>query len=270
MKGLHGAFAGLVCSSAARCGAQMASAKLHAWDRTSYSGGTVSLTEGIVASAGMLGAAATLPGRMRAGALTAVGAGAAAGYIDDQLEDRFPAKGKGLHGHLGALREGKLTSGALKIFVIGAGAAAGAASLTHEKGVIAAGGAWLTRTALIAGTANLVNLMDLRPGRALKVSAGLAAPLVGGPAGELATGAITTSAVCARDDLDGRTMLGDMGANALGAGLGMALAAASHPWLRVSSLGAVIGLTLASERISFSQVIEDNPVLSRIDQFGRP
>ncbi len=266
-----GAAASVLGSLAARYGVKTAADSFESWDRTSYSGATVSLTEGLVASVGMMAGAATVSGRGKIGALTAVGAGAVAGYVDDQLEDRFPAKGKGLHGHLGALREGKLTSGALKIALIGAGAAVGAATLTEKQGVVRTACSWGSRTALIAGTANLINLLDLRPGRAIKVSAAAAVPLALGSsgAGQLAAGVIGTGAVCASDDLAGRTMLGDMGANAIGAGLGYALASSAHPVVRGGALACVVGLTLASEKVSFSRVIENNAILSRIDQFGR-
>ncbi|PWF26662.1 hypothetical protein [Ancrocorticia populi] len=242
------------------------------WERTSFSGQELTLTEGLVASAGMIAAAASVSGRAKIGALASVGAGAVAGYVDDQMEDRFPAKGKGFHGHLGALRQGKLTSGAVKIGVIGLGASAGAATLATEQGALRKLGGWLVRTGLIAGTANFVNLLDLRPGRAIKASAAASVPLAlrSNPGSGLAAGVIATGAVCARDDLAGRAMLGDMGANAMGAGLGFALASSPSAALRVGALACVGGLTLLSERVSFSKVIEENPVLSRIDQFGRP
>ncbi|MGO1592276.1 hypothetical protein [Ancrocorticia sp.] len=267
-----GALAAAAGAMAARQAMRSSGATFASWDRTSFSGGSVSLTEGLVASAGMLGAAATVPGRGKCGALISVGAGAVAGYIDDQLEDRFPAKGKGLRGHLGALRGGKLTSGALKIALIGAGAAAGAATLADERSLSGRTVSWVTRTALIAGTANLVNLLDLRPGRAIKASAAVAAPLIAstGAASGLAAGIISTGAVCAEADLAGQTMLGDMGANAIGAGLGYSLASVRCPAVRAGALACVVGLTLASEKVSFSKVIENNSVLSRIDQFGRP
>ncbi len=242
------------------------------WDRTSFSGTTVSLTEGAVACVGMISGAAALPSAVRLGAIAAIGSAAAAGYIDDQMEERFPAKGKGLRGHLGALREGKLTSGALKIGMIGAGAALGTLGLEREGGAIRRCATWSCQSALVAGTANLVNLLDLRPGRALKACGAVAVPLAlsgHSIAAPIASSVIATGAVCAPSDLSGRTMLGDLGANALGAGLGFAFAACHYTAVRVGALGVVVGLTLASEKISFSKVIEENGFLSRIDQLGR-
>ncbi len=64
-------------------------------------------------------------------------------------------------------------------------------------------------------------------------------------------------------------MLGDCGANGLGAGMG-AVAATSLPRpARVLALAAVVTLNLASERVSFTAVIERHGWLRRIDQFGR-
>ncbi len=242
------------------------------WNRSSFSGKAVSLTEGLVASAAMIAGAAVAPAGSRRGALTAIGSAAAAGYIDDQLEDRFPAKGKGLRGHLGALREGKLTSGALKIAMIGGGAALGTLPLRRSGNAPHRCATWVCQSALVAGTANLVNLLDLRPGRALKASGLAAVPLAvsgNGVAAAMAGSVLASGAVCASDDLSGKTMLGDFGANALGAGLGYAVASSSRASVRIGVLGAVVALTLASEKVSFSQVIEGNPVLSWVDQLGR-
>lgn len=250
----------------------VASQDFSSWNRSSFSGKNVSLTEGLVASAGMIAGAAVAPAGARIGALTAIGSAGAAGYIDDQLEEHFPAQGKGLRGHLGALREGKLTSGALKIAVIGGGAALGTLPLQRSGSAPRRCVTWLCQSALVAGGANLVNLLDLRPGRALKACGIVAVPLAvsgNGVAAAMAGSVAATGAVCASDDLSGNTMLGDFGANALGAGLGYAVASSSRISVRVGVLGAVVALTLASERISFSKVIEGNPVLSWIDQLGR-
>ena len=130
--------------------------------------------------------------------------------------------------------------------------------------------ATLSDGALIAGTANLLNLLDLRPGRALKVAllsspalivptrgAGLAAPTVG------------ASAAALQEDLAGKSMLGDCGANALGAAIGCAAVAATPESARRLLLAGVVGLTLLSEKVSFTEVIGSTPWLRRLDELGR-
>jgi hypothetical protein len=71
------------------------------------------------------------------------------------------------------------------------------------------------------------------------------------------------------DDLGERVMLGDCGANALGALLGLRLAALPGRGSRAALLGAVVALTLASEKVSFTQVIEATPGLRELDRLGR-
>ena len=85
---------------------------------------------------------------------------------------------KGFRGHLAALRAGRVTSGPVK--VLGhrrrrARRLRAAASGTRGRRRLLVGGA------VVAGAANLLNLLDLRPGRALK--AGGAAALLLAPAG---------------------------------------------------------------------------------------
>ena len=119
--------------------------------------------------------------------------------------------------------------------------------------------------AVVAGAANAVNLFDLRPGRALKVTGLAGLPLLGTLPGAVAVG---SSVGVVRDDL-ARSMLGDTGANAAGALVGLALVERTRLPGRVAALAVLAALTLASERVSFSRVIDANPVLRRFDQWGR-
>ncbi|MFY9262021.1 MAG: hypothetical protein GX483_07415 [Actinomycetaceae bacterium] len=244
---------------------------LPSWDRKSYSGSTVSLTGGLQAGAGALVGACigAQNGGTRAGSIANV-SGAVAGYIDDHLEDSFPARGKGFRGHLGALKNGQVTSGLLKIGVIGLGSLVSAAVLAQQRGTHRCVNT-VVDSLLIASTANLVNLLDLRPGRALKVTAAGALPVALSSSAQAhsAAGIVGSSLAALPADLRGETMLGDLGANAVGAQLGVVLAGSLPLPARLVALTTTIGLTAASEKISFSQVIDENPVLSWIDNLGR-
>lgn len=240
------------------------------WTRTNHRGEPITLLEGpaFVAGSGVAAALAPgLPPRVRLAALLAgVGSGALGAY--DDLYGT--TKSKGFKGHLTALGRGEVTSGAVKILGIGA-TGLGAAALVSRGPVDT-----LVNGAAIAGTANLANLFDLRPGRAIKV--GL---LTGGPllAASLFRDAPLTAALTAvplgaaaallPDDLGERAMLGDAGANALGALLGLAAVTKLGRRGRFVLLGTVAALTAASEKISFTKVIAGNPALNRLDMLGR-
>ena len=122
---------------------------------------------------------------------------------------------------------------------------------------------------VIAGTANLVNLLDLRPGRAGKVAAALAAGTLAGAAGGLSAGPLGATLAVLPADLGERVMLGDSGANAAGALLGLRLAALPSRGTRAALLGGIVAFTLASERVSFTRVIEATPGLRELDRLGR-
>ena len=81
--------------------------------------------------------------------------------------------------------------------------------------------------------------------------------------------AVGSSVGVVRDDLAARSMLGDTGAHAAGALVGLALVERTRLPGRVAALAVLAALTLASERVSFSRVIDANPVLRRFDQWGR-
>ena len=70
------------------------------------------------------------------------------------------------------------------------------------------------------------------------------------------------------EDLDERAMLGDAGANALGAMLGTAAAITLPRAARVTVLAAIAGLTAASEVVSFTKVIERTSPLRWLDMLG--
>ena len=241
------------------------------WERTNYAGRTVSLLGGLAQAAGV-SLALTGAGRTGAAAAVAAGAGGALGTVDDLTEREADRHVKGLRGHLTALSQGQVTTGTLKIAGIGGGAALAALILpARGRGTLPRLVDRGTNAALIAGTANLLNLLDLRPGRALKVTclASGVLTLAGGPGAPVAATVLGTAAAGLPDDLAERTMLGDTGANALGAGLGTAIAAHPSRLLRGGALAAVVGLTLLSEKVSFTQVIDRTPVLRAVDSLGR-
>lgn len=236
------------------------------WSRQNFRQRSVDLLGGPAAAAGALVTtaavrAAGLPIGQAAALATALGTSASLGAYDDLAG---ATHARGLHGHFAALRRGELTTGVVKMAGL---AAAGLLAAPPRRHMVAR----LLDAALIAGTANLVNLLDLRPGRALKVVAIVGAPLmIGRDAGaSAAAGAVATAGVLLPGDLGEMHMLGDCGANTLGALLGWALVARSGPAARTAALGGVVGLTLLSERVSFSAVIARNPALAAVDAWGR-
>lgn len=241
------------------------------WERTNHRQERLTLLEGPAFAAGAAAAVALAPGlpaRARvAGVVAVLGAGAFGAY-DDLYEARPGAapepKSKGFAGHLGALRAGRVTSGALKIAGIGAAGLA-AAALTSRGPVHA-----LVGGAVVAGYANLANLLDLRPGRCLKFGL-LHLPLLVDPtpAGALAAGPLGAAAALLPADLGERAMLGDCGANALGAALGTAVLLRYGLPGRLAHLVVLGSLTAASEKVSFTKVIASTPPLRWADELGR-
>ena len=239
--------------------------------RTNFHGRAVSLAGGPALAVGAtVGAALGARGAATTAAAITVGAvSGAVGFYDDLVGDRPEQKAaKGFAGHLGALREGRVTSGLVKIAGVGGAALAASALLSRDRprgGVIDL----LLGAGVIAGTANLLNLLDLRPGRAVKAGALSGAPLATGRRGAVAAGALGAAGALIRADLNEEIMLGDAGANAFGALLGLALAARTGPAGRAIAFTVLAGLTVASEKISFTKVIADTPWLRRADELGR-
>lgn len=192
------------------------------------------------------------------------------GFIDDIV-----ARGddRGFRGHVGALLRGRVTTGLLKL-VGGAGVAvvlvADPASVNAGSG---SGGRLVLDALLVALAANLGNLLDRAPGRVIKVSvvAYLPLALVIGTSGlGVAIAPVIGAAVgLLVPDVRERLMLGDTGANILGAVLGLGVVLGLGTVGRTVVLVVVAALNVAAELVSFSEVIDRVPWLRALDRLGR-
>lgn len=205
-----------------------------------------------------------------------------AGLADDLLGGHDHS---GFRGHLGAMRRGVVTTGVFKI-VVGAIVSLGAVALmtASTRTATARVDLWFLAqlaldSALIAASANLVNLLDRRPGRAIKsFLVGTLGAVSWIALSKGAEQAFRAAASCAGMvgaavailplDLAEQVMLGDTGSNPLGAVLGLLLLHLA-PGARIALLALVAWLTLTSERVSFSQAIDSNRVLRFLDRLGR-
>ena len=187
------------------------------------------------------------------------------GLIDDLLGD---SSARGFFGHLGALLRGKLTTGALKVI----GGAAIALVLAASPGFIT-GKRLVADALLIALAANLANLLDRAPGRTIKWSLAAYIPFaVVAGTGEVAMAVAPVMGAALGvfgDDLRERVMLGDTGANVLGAVLGLGVVLDVGRGSRNAILVALIVLNVAAELVSFSAVIERLAPLRAFDGLGR-
>ncbi|WP_043263730.1 hypothetical protein [Streptomyces sp. CT34] len=217
------------------------------WERKNHAGRTVTLHAGPATALGTALAAAGTPGlsaRTRGAAALAVLAAGGCGGYDDVAGAGDPRRG--FRAHLSALRQGEITSGAVKLFGIGAaGLAAGALLKERPADKLLAG-------VVIAGSAHLVNLLDVKPGRAACAVLAIGAPglLRRGPAGPLAAAPIGAAAAVLADDLGERTMLGDAGAHALGAALGLAVVAGNSRTGLAAHAAGLVAAAAVGDRVS--------------------
>ncbi len=245
------------------------------WTRSNHRGEPVTLLEGPAVAVGavtaqVIGQAIGTAHRTSAGSFAMAGLGALAFGVLDDL--RGSAARRGLRGHLGALAHGEVTTGTVKL----AGLAASGLGAALLQGGAPADVA--INSGLVAGGANLLNLFDLRPGRAIKVAALSACLIAAGGAGDGAGRTAGLAAVAAPAgaalallpaDLAEQAMLGDAGANALGALLGAAAARSLPRPARLCLLAGIATLTVASEKVSFTKVIAASPPLNWLDMLGR-
>jgi UDP-N-acetylmuramyl pentapeptide phosphotransferase/UDP-N-acetylglucosamine-1-phosphate transferase len=187
------------------------------------------------------------------------------GLVDDVLAQ---GEERGYRGHLRALASGRLTTGFVKL----AGGAAVAVLLVASPG-FRTGARLVVDALLIALGANLANLFDRAPARTLKVASVAYLPLAVALGAGGAGIAVALPMGCALglfgDDAREQLMLGDTGANVVGAVLALGVVLGTAFPTRVAVVVAVAVLNLAAEVVSFSRVIASVPALRWADTLGR-
>ena len=197
----------------------------------------------------------------------------ALGLLDDTLaRDVSGGEGRvhqrGWRGHGAAALRGELSTGTLK-----AAGSLGLALLAMSY-LGLSNGRWLLAAGVLVLATNVFNLLDLRPGRATKAFVLLGAGLAIGSADLRPLWALGLFAapalVAGLYDLRERAMLGDTGANLLGALAGLWLVLTLSGTGQLVALALLGAITLYGELRSISALIERTPLLRQLDSWGRP
>lgn len=183
----------------------------------------------------------------------------AAGYADDLEPERI----RGLRTHLRHLRRRRLTTGIWKLV----------AAVVAATAWVLATGASPARAGLgipvIAGTANLWNLLDVAPGRALKAGVLASVGLCAADPSSLAALCAGTSAGLLVSDVRERSALGDGGANVLGLALGLLLFDQLTATGLAVALAVILLLHALAETVTLSRIIRAVAPLRWLDDAGR-
>ncbi|MCB1002279.1 MAG: hypothetical protein KDB40_23500 [Acidimicrobiales bacterium] len=196
------------------------------------------------------------------------------GLLDDLVgAGAASAATKGFRGHLGALAQGQVTTGLVKLV---GGVLVGV--------LVVPGDGWdVVRAGLVvAAAANVGNLFDRAPGRTIKASlvAGAGVVVLAAVAGDPSVGLGAVGALAGMTlvlgagagllvaDLRETCMLGDTGSNVLGAAVGYGLVVAVGSTGEWVALVVLVGLNVVSERVSFTRVIDATPPLRWFDRLG--
>lgn len=186
------------------------------------------------------------------------------GLVDDFVGDK---RFKGFRGHFGQLMRGRLTSGTLKATggVIVAALATSFVSWSFSE--------WLLNVLVVSLFANGFNLLDLRPGRALKVFL-----ILGGIMFLFSVESsiwlfwgifLGAALVLLWADLREESTLGDAGSNTLGGIIGMTLI---YNFDLAATVVALVGLVFMhwyGEKRSITKLISRVPLLRLVDGWGR-
>ena len=185
------------------------------------------------------------------------------GFVDDLLGTRLIG---GFRGHFSQLRFGIITTGTLKAMVGFALSVTIAAFVSNN--IID----YLINSGVLLLSINAVNLFDLRPGRAIKVFtiSAVATFLASLTSTFWAYWGLIIPPVAGLlwGDIKEQSMMGDVGANALGAILGLTFVINLSQTVNLIILGFLVVLHVVSERYSISAFIEKTPIIKQLDELG--
>ena len=186
-----------------------------------------------------------------------------AGILDDVLGNRDVS---GLKGHFKSLLNGRLTTGGFKALF------GGFIGIVISIGVSKNITDIIINTLIIALSTNLMNLLDLRPGRAIKVYiliiVGIFITLTGYI--KLLPLLILPNVLAYFNyDLKAKAMMGDTGSNVLGISIGILFVMGYSLKVRIAWLVFLVFIHILTEKYSLTKIIENNKVLNYIDKLGR-
>jgi hypothetical protein len=182
-------------------------------------------------------------------------------------DDLSPRPERGIVRQVALLREGRLAPGVVKLVGLLLAGVVAVAVVGGEAGRMLIG------IPLIAGTANLWNLLDVRPGRSIKffLPAAVVVGAVGWPGQSMLLTAVTFGAAAAilPADLQEQGMLGDAGAAVLGTVIGIGLYNDLGVGALAAALAVLVVLHVVSETVTLSGIIKALPPLRWFDHLGR-
>ena len=185
------------------------------------------------------------------------------GIIDDSLGNRGVT---GLIGHFKALFKGSLTTGAFKALLGGFVGLTLAVTLSKSIPNI------IVATVVVALSTNMMNLFDLRPGRAIKAYVILAIIIFLASAKfnrEVMMLIVPAVLAYFYFDLRALTMMGDAGSNVLGVSIGVFIVSSFDLPVQLVSLVLLVAIHVLTEKFSLTKIIENNKFLNYVDKLGR-
>ncbi len=185
------------------------------------------------------------------------------GIIDDSLGNRGVT---GLIGHFKALFKGSLTTGAFKALLGGFVGLTLAVTLSKSIPNI------IVATLVVALSTNMMNLFDLRPGRAIKAYVILAIIIFLASAKfnrEVMMLIVPAVLAYFYFDLRALTMMGDAGSNVLGVSIGVFIVSSFDLPVQLVSLVLLVAIHVLTEKFSLTEIIENNKFLDYVDKLGR-
>jgi hypothetical protein len=188
-----------------------------------------------------------------------------AGLLDDLIGNK---QVKGLKNHIVSFFRGELTTGFIKAFI--GSAVAIVISFGVSKNILD----FILNIFIIALFTNTLNLMDLRPGRCIKVffSTGIIVTIIN--INDIVTlipliVMLTTALIYIIYDLKELCMLGDTGSNILGITLGYFSSVGFDMVSKLIIVSILFFINIIAEKFSITKIIMNNRFLSYLDNWGR-